>query len=132
MLYLFYLSLVYQMPWRNRRTKVLPGDFLHLLFKDSTDVQIFLRFWPISPEAILISPKNFLNVKSDTIKKWGIVNLSSNSSDSYSFVVLCDSEVVFLREGEDTPFNNSTLGFVYILHCKNVVKFSRLPYFRRY
>ena len=45
----------------------------------------------ISPETNLIFPKNFFNVRSDTIEKQGIIYLSSYSSKSYVSIILCDS-----------------------------------------
>ena len=58
----------------------------------------------ISLKTILIFPKNFLVFRSDIIKKQGIINLSSYNSKSNASLVLSDSKVAFLREGEDAAF----------------------------
>ena len=48
----------------------------------------------------------------DTIEKQSIINLSSNSSKSYTSVVLSDSEITFLEKGKMQPFDH-----FYILSC---------------
>ena len=53
-------------------------------------------------KAILIVPKNFLDFRSDTIEKQGIIN--SSSSDGYASVVLSDSKVAFQEEMKKTTF----------------------------
>ena len=68
----------------------------------------------ISPQAILIFPKNFLDFRSDTIEKQGIINLSSRN---YASVLLSDFKFTFLGEVEDAaicPFLYSVL-FVHII-----------------
>ena len=78
-----------------------------------------LRGGLISPETILIFPKNFLNFRFDTVEKLSIINLSSYRSKSYASVVLGDSEVTFLRKEEDAAFSPSFYCiFFYIQHCK--------------
>ena len=71
---------------KNQRTTVLPRSFLHIL--------LHLRCsGSISPKAILIFPKNFLNFRLVTIKKYVIINLSSKG---YASVVLSDSDVALV------------------------------------
>ncbi len=56
----------------------------------------FLKNIPIS--------KNFLNFSFDIVEKQNIINLSNYSHKSYIFVVLSDSQVAFLEEGEHATF----------------------------
>ena len=46
----------------------------------------------------------FLGFESDTIEKWVIINLNSDNSYIYAYVVLRDFEVAFLGEEKDTTF----------------------------
>ncbi len=45
-------------------------------------------------------PENFLEFRSDTIEKQGIINLSNINSRSYASRVISDTEVAFLEEGK--------------------------------
>ena len=49
-------------------------------------------------------PKNFLNFSSHTIEKQVNINLNSNCRNNYAFIVLRNSKVAFLWEGEDLFF----------------------------
>ena len=55
-------------------------------------------------QTVLIFPKNFLNFRFDMVEKQNIINFSSYRSKSYTYVVVGDFEVTFLREGEDAAF----------------------------
>ena len=68
----------------------------------------------ISTKAIQIIVKNFLDYRSDTTEKQ-VYNLSRYSSKRYASVVLSDSEVTFLRKGEDAAFN-PFLSYVLSIH----------------
>ena len=57
--------------------------------------------------------KNFLDISSESIKKQGILNLSSYSSKSDATVVLGDSEVTFLEEEVDTAFVHFSVLFIF-------------------
>ena len=59
-------------------------------------------------------PKNFLNFISDMTKKQDIINVWIYSSKSYAAVVLCDSEVTFLKEEEDAAFCLYLYGLLFI------------------
>ena len=52
-------------------------------------------------KTVLISPKNFLNFKFDTVEKLSIINLCSYNNESYAFG---DFEAIFLREVDDAAF----------------------------
>ena len=70
----------------------------------------------ITPKAILIFPKNFLDFGLNTIKKQDIINLSSYRSKSYTSVVL--SAIVLSWKEEVTAFFFSFLDcFVYTQDC---------------
>ena len=71
---------------------------------DSMDSQNLSPCGSISPKAVLIFPKNFLDFRSDTVEKQGIIKLSSYSGKIYTSVVLSNSEVTFLGEGNDAAF----------------------------
>ena len=103
-----------QMPWRNLQKIVLPQDiFCVHAFNDLTVSQNLWRWRSISPKAILICLKIFLNFRSDTIEKQGIKNLCCFSSKRCSFLTI------------------SLLCFVYWQRCI-IVKFPCLRYFRRH
>ena len=55
-------------------------------------------------KAVQIFLKNFLDFGLDMIEKRGIINFNSFSNESYASVVLCDSDVTFLRKGKDATF----------------------------
>ena len=67
----------------------------------------------ISSKAVLSFPKNFLNFRSDMIKKQGRIkkNLSKYSNKSYIFVVLCDPVVVFFEKRRMPSFVNFSVVF---------------------
>ena len=92
-----------QMTWRNLQTIVLPWDFLLKFLRCFDRLSKSMMLW-ISLKAILIFPKNFLNFRFDIVEKQSIIYLSSYRSMYYASVVLGDSEVPFLKEGEDTVF----------------------------
>ena len=71
----------------------------------------------MSPKAILIFPKIFLDFRSDTIEKPGIISPSNYENKSYASVVLSDSEVTFLGKGEFHILSNSLLCFIYTRLC---------------
>ena len=90
----------------------------------------------ISLKTILIFHKNFLDFKLDMIEKH--INLSSHSSKSYyASVVLCDSEVASLREGEEGAAYHPFLYCVFVYRHGCIIgevchqNFSFL-YFRKY
>ena len=81
---------------------MLPWDFLHTLRQFGSQ-----NLWSsglISQKTILIFPKNFLDFRLDTVEKQSFINLNSDSSKSYAFVVPIDSNVTFFDEGEDAAF----------------------------
>ena len=55
---------------------------------------------------------NFLNFLFDEIEKQSIINLNYHGSKSYASVVLGDSEVIFLTEGEGIAFVNLSVVFL--------------------
>ena len=52
----------------------------------------------------MIFPQNFFNFRLDMVEKQVIINLSSYNSKSNASVALSNSEIVFLKEWEDTAF----------------------------
>ena len=70
----------------------------------STDFQNLWSFASISPKSFLIIPKNLLNFKFNTVKKQSIINLCSYRSKSYTYKIVDDSKITFLRKGEDAVF----------------------------
>ena len=78
-----------------------------------------MRLQIVFPKAVLIFLKNFLDFMSDTTEKQVIINLSSFSNNSYAFIVLCDSEVTYLGEGENAAF---CLFFICVLYIHSVAK----------
>ena len=96
---LSFLCLWNQIPWRNLRIIVLLQDILHV----PTSM--------IQQKSVLIFPLNILEFRSDTIEKQGVRNLSSYSSKIYTSVVLCDSEVTFLRERRMQHFVHFSIAF---------------------
>ena len=52
----------------------------------------------------MIFPKNFLDFRFNRVEKQSIINLSSFSSKSYVSLVIGDSEIIFVGEGEDSAF----------------------------
>ena len=63
------------------------------------------------------------------IDKQGIINLCCDGSKSYVAEVLGDSEITFLREGEDTGFCPSLYCYCLETALKKVIKFPYLPCF---
>ena len=91
-------------------------------FDDLTDCQNLWGFGVIPSKAILIFLKSFLDFRSYMIEKQGIINLSSYSSLSYTFVVLWDSLVSFLGEKEGCNFSSiSLLSFDYRLCWRSML-----------
>ena len=86
------------MPWRNLWTILLPRCNIWMNSFDNSMYSQNLWCGLISLKDILI----FL--KSDMIEKQDIKNFSSWRSKSYASVVLCDFEVAFLGEWDDTHF----------------------------
>ena len=84
-------------------------------FDNSTDHQDQRYCRSISPKAVMIFPKNFLDFRSDTTETHGIINLSSNISKSYAF--LCCSKWFWWpfswRRGGWSLSSISLLCFVY-------------------
>ena len=70
----------------------------------------------ISLKNIIIFPKNFLNFTSDTIEKCNIIKLNCNRNMHYVSVVLRDSKVTFLGDGEDAAFNPFLFCVFYTQH----------------
>ena len=130
--YLFHLSSLYgnQMPWRNLQTIVLPREFLHFYI-----IQKIVRICDVDrfpPKTVINFPKNFHNFMLGAIEKQSIINFSHNWSKSYISVVLGDSEVTFLRKGEDVAFCPSLYCIAFICgiaKSKKVIKFPSHPYF---
>ena len=88
-------------------------------FDDSTDCKNLWCYVSISLETDLIFPKNFLNFRFYAIEKQSIISLNRCRGESYAPVVLDDSEVPFLWEGEETAFCRSLSAvFLYIRRCK--------------
>ena len=80
--------------------------------------------------------KNFLDFRLDRIKKHGIISFSSYTSKNYAFELFSDFEVAFNRKRDDAAFC-LFLYCVLFIHSiawskKYVVRFSCLPYFKRY
>ena len=71
---------------------------------ESNTFEKFTNCGVISLTAILILPKNFLDLWSNTIEKQGIVNLRSYCQKIYTSVVLSGSELWFLGEEKDAAF----------------------------
>ena len=71
---------------------MLPQDFFMYFFD-------LWRYILISLKTVLIFPKNFLDLRFDTVEKQDIINFSSKS---YASIVLFNSEVTFLEEEEDS------------------------------
>ena len=65
--------------------------FCTYTFDDLADCQNMLSCGSISLKTVLIFHKNFLNFRFDRIEKQCFINFSSYSN-SYTFVVLCDSD----------------------------------------
>ena len=67
------------------------------------------------------------------VENQNITNLSNERSESYASVVLDDSKVTILREGEDTAFCLSLYCILFIYDVaklkKKVIKFPCFPYF---
>ena len=63
---------------RNLRTIVVARYFCRYT-DDSTDSLNLRSCGTIYPKTVLIFPKNFLNFRSDTIEKYGVISLSSYS-----------------------------------------------------
>ena len=97
--------------------------FLYSVFRRFDELLESIMLWIVFfPKTILIFPKDFLNSRFDTIAKQSIINLSRYRSKCYASVVLCDSEVTFLREGEDAVFCPS---FCFILFLFGVAKLKK-------
>ena len=62
-----------QMPWKNLWMVVLPWNFFLYFLDDLNDCQNLWSYRTISPNVILIFPKNFLDFKVDMIEKQGII-----------------------------------------------------------
>ena len=63
-----------------------------------------MRLWIAfsdSSKTVLIFPKNFLDLRSDTIEMQVIINLSGYSNKHYAIVVLNDSDGTISGEGKD-------------------------------
>ena len=87
-----------------------------LFSEDSTDCQNLWVCKVISSKAVSIFLEYFLSFGLYTFEKQGIINLSSNSSKKYEFIVLSDSEVTFLGEGKNAIFR-LFLCYVLFIDC---------------
>ena len=72
----------------------------------------------ISPKAIPIFHKNFLDFRLDMIKKQSIINLISYSNKIYASVVLRDSEVSSLGKSTMQPFIHFSFVFTVLLYTQ--------------
>ena len=113
-MYLFHLSSVYGI--KCLEEIYCYNIFCKYIFNDSTDWQNLWSCGSISPKAVLIFPKNFLDSRSDTIDKQGIINFSSYNSNSYAFLILSDSKVNFLGEGDDAAFRPFIVFYLYFIN----------------
>ena len=91
-------------------------------FNDSTDCQNLWYCGLISLKIILIFPTNFCNFRFDIVEKQSIINPSNYRSKSYASLVLGDSEVTFLREGEDAAFCPSLYCILFIYSITKLKK----------
>ena len=109
------------MSWRTFH-KSVASRFIYMYSFDALMNSLDLRSCGlIFPKTVLTFPKNFLNFRSHMIEKRSIINLNSYSHKSYTSVVVSDSVVAFLLEGEDTAFC-SFLYCVVFLHGNSIIK----------
>ena len=99
--YLLHLSLVYGIKCLGRICKCVVSSFFACT---PLIIWILRSCGLISLKIILIFPKNFLHFRLNMIEELGIINLSSYSVESYTYLVLSDSEVRFLQEEEDADY----------------------------
>ena len=101
-------------------------------FNDSISTQNLRSCGSISRKAVLIFPKNFFNFRLGTIEKQGKINLSSYSNKSYVPVILSDSKVSFLQEGQDAVVHPFLYCVLFIQCCiiKEVCHQTRLYFIK--
>ena len=92
-----------QMPRKNLHTIVLSQDFFFYIYSFDNSINRQNLWWcgSIYLKTVLNFFKIFLDFRLDNLKKQIIINLSNKS---HAFVVLSDSKVAFLGEGEEAAF----------------------------
>ena len=94
-----------QILWRNLQIRELLLGFLYKLHLWLNRLSESVKLWiDFSENIFFIFLKNFLNFWFDVIEKPSIINLSHYGTKSYALVVLGNSKVTFLGEGENAAF----------------------------
>ena len=104
-------------------------------FDDSMDILDLWNSGLVLPNVVLIFPKNFLDMSSNTIEEKGIMNTSIFNIKRYSSAVLCDPNVIFFVKVRDAGLRLFRYCIFFIRSIgwsKKHIKFSCLRYFRRY